>query len=307
MIFWKNEKSFAKTIEKNIELLLIDDGSNDTSEILVDEYSKKYQFIKSFHKSNGGLSDARNAGLKIARGIYICFVDSDDWVHSKYIECLHEACIAYSAGIAACDFRMVYEENIIEEDWMASINNRKYTTEQALTSLIQGKEFRAVAWNKLFQRELLNEEEFPVGRYHEDEFFTYRVIAKANRLAYVDYPLYFYYQRTGSIMNSVSIRHLDALDAIKERMNLLESQYPKLYESDKILYCSMCVNFYCDAKKIEKGKRVEYKERIRQSRKQVSFSFNEILGCSFKEKIYIIGSGLCLNFFCKILNVVRKR
>ena len=227
--------SIARQTYKYLEIILVDDGSFDKSPEICNEWREKDERIKIVHKKNGGLSDARNAGLAIATGEYIAFVDSDDWIHSEYIEQMYSAIKKYKTNVAACDISRVYTDEINEEIKIPTV--KCYSTEQALESLINGGIVRAVAWNKLYHKMLLKDESFEVGRYHEDEFFTYRILAKSKKIVYVNAKLYFYYQREGSIMNSISCKHLDVLDAYIERINFLCNRYPRLYEIDKKAFC----------------------------------------------------------------------
>lgn len=298
-------ESIVNQTYSNLEIILVDDGSPDNCPAMCDQWAAKDSRIRVIHKENGGLSDARNTGMEIASGSYICFVDSDDWIHPEYVERLYSACIEHQTSIAACDVQFVFDTSIIDYS-LPSFKSTCCTTEQALNTLIHGTGFRAVAWNKLYRRDILKNESFPVGRFHEDEFFTYRILAKAPTLAYVDAQLYYYYQRSGSIMNSVSIRHLDVLDAGLERMTFLQQSFPKLYHSDKAGFCVACVSYYRFSSKIPETERSKYKKKIRECRSVVSFSFSELFAYSAKELVYVIGSGLCIDIFCKILNIRRK-
>jgi len=200
-----------------LEIILIDDGSTDNCPEICEEWKKKDNRIKVIHKTNGGLSDARNAGLAISSGKYIAFIDSDDWVHKDYVWNLYSAIKKNNADISACDIQIVYDSSNPDID-NSMPNISSYTPEEALETLISGCKFRAVAWNKLFHKNILRGEWFKEGRYHEDEFFTYKILSKAKILSYVDSKLYYYYQRSGSIMNSISIKHFDALEAYNERL-----------------------------------------------------------------------------------------
>lgn len=241
-------ESLVRQTYKYLEIILVDDGSLDGCPHICDKWSERDNRIHVIHKTNGGLSSARNAGLKVAKGEYIAFLDSDDWIHTKFIEHLYITIKDYKVDIAACDICQVYTEK--QDEKINKLSVKIYSTEEALETLINGETFRAVAWNKLYHKNMLIGEQFETGRYHEDEFFTYRIMAKTNKLAYVDEKLYYYFQRKGSIMNSISYKHLDALDAYLERIAYFKDLYPKLYKIDKMRFCIACIYFYQETFKL---------------------------------------------------------
>ena len=298
-------QSIVNQTYKNLEIILVDDGSPDNCGKMCDDWAQKDSRIKVVHKANGGLSDARNAGMAVATGEYIAFVDSDDWVDIHFLELLYNAVLAHNVKLAACDAKTVY---LFESKNIADLPQAKvFTSQQALQTLTIGKEFRSVVWNKLYHRTLLENEQFEVGRYHEDEFFTYRILAKANHSVYVNAPLYYYFQRQGSIMNSASFRHLDALDAYIERIKFFKQNYPELYKKDKAIFCFACVNLYCDGLGLKYDEKKLYTAKIKNCRKQLKFKLSEFTNYSFKELIYILGSRFCINSMSKILSKRRDQ
>ena len=298
-------KSIVEQTYTNLEIILVDDGSPDLCPQLCDLWAEKDSRIKVIHKKNGGLSDARNAGLEVAEGEYIAFVDSDDWIESKYIEFLYLAIIQTEAEMSACQIRIVQEQDDVPEIKVQQTNVEIFSTEEALHSLINGYGFRAVVWNKLYKREFLLGEKFELGKLHEDEFFTYRIIDKCRSLAWIDTPLYNYRQRRGSIMATYSIRHLDTLDAAVGRLELLKNKYPKLYLNDKVTYCVSCLNYYCDMIKGRFGKEQQLaKKQILNYRAKVKFDIVEWFRLSPKNKIYVIGSStIFIRIFSKVRNL----
>lgn len=294
-----------QTYEK-LEIILVDDGSPDACGSMCDAWEQMDSRIRVIHKENGGLSDARNAGMAVATGEYIAFVDSDDWIDLCYLERMYGALKEHGAQMAACGVKFVYEGEVFEKQ--VPINAVAMTAEEALGTVIRGEGVRAVAWNKLYHRELLQGETFPVGKYHEDEFFTYRIIAKAQIIVFVPNELYFYLQRGSGIMGTVSVKHLDALDAYWERLHFLEKEYPRLYAIEKITFCNMCVGFYKMALAFSIGaeERKLHLKRIRFYRKQVKVSFAEWKSCSLRDKIFVWGSKVSMHGFCKLLDIKEK-
>lgn len=283
-------ESIVNQTYQKLEIILVDDGSPDNCPHMCEDWVSKDNRIKVIHKENGGLSDARNAGMKIATGEYIAFVDSDDLVSYTFIEELLNAILTTKSDLSACDVESFIDDTDVNlsEDAVGKVAS--YTSEQALSQLIKGQGFRAVAWNKLYHSSLLKDEEFEFGKLHEDEFFTYRIIDKCNRLAFVNVPLYKYRQREGSIMSVKSDRHLDMLEAGLQRLDLLKNKYPYLYYQDKITFCMGCLNCYSQAVQgnFENSKAV--KKKIKMFRKEIHFSLSEFSDLSLKDKYYVFAS-----------------
>lgn len=301
-------ESIVQQNYKNLEIILVDDGSPDKCPEKCDRWSKKDSRIRVLHKENGGLSDARNAGMSIATGQYIAFIDSDDWVERSYIACLYRAIQETGADISACDVREVFCKNDTPAVVDESIRITKSTPVEALGELLKGRTYRAVAWNKLYRAELIRGEHFEVGRLHEDEFFSYRIFDQATSLAYIDIPLYNYRQREGSIMSTLSVRHLDSLEAYLGRLCLLEKKYRELYRKDKITFCITCLNFYCDTYCRSYEDAAAVRRRIKQYRKRIKFSIRDIVKYSMKEIVYIVGSStLFIAWFSKLRACRGKR
>lgn len=293
-------ESIVNQTYHNLEIILVDDGSPDNCPLMCDKWAKKDKRIKVIHKENGGLSDARNAGMEIATGEYISFVDSDDLVDVVFLEELHRVADKTGAELVACDLQLFRSENELARS-PKIVGYKEYSSEQALSQLIKGKGFRAVAWNKLYKADLLLAERFEYGKLHEDEFFTYRIISKCSRLVFVDAPLYYYRQRQDSIMGAKSLRHLDGLEAGLQRLSFLKENYPNLYYSDRVTYCIGCINGYviADSGRFEKANQA--KKKIKAYRKCVEISVSEWLKYDMKSKIYILmSSPMLIGIFAKI-------
>lgn len=208
----------------NMEIILVDDGSTDQCGSICEENSTLDERIQVIHKENGGLSSARNAGLDIAKGKYVAFVDADDTIHREFIEILLALCEKYECDIAQCDFLTVAEDSL-----KMPLNPCQslifYTGAQALSALCIGKDDvkYSVAWNKIYRRELFQKIRYPKGRIHEDEFTTYKVLWKARKIVVTNQYLYYYLQRTGSIIRSrYSLKRLDVIAAFRERLEFLK-------------------------------------------------------------------------------------
>lgn len=230
---------------ENLEIILVDDGSTDKCPLICDDYAKKDKRIKVIHKNNGGLSDARNVGLEIAKGEYCAFIDSDDYVDTDFIKTLINSAINSHSDIAVCAYYI---------DSGMNLTKQKATTEKEISfNNIQAmKDFFAqksicgvMTWNKLYKRSLFtnNEITFPIGRIHEDNFTTYKLLYFAARVCYISDPLYYYVNRPGSIMNrGYSNNTLDIIDAAEEAYNWVCDKSIPLVEEVQSYQLNMIIN-----------------------------------------------------------------
>lgn len=210
---------------KNIEIILVDDGSPDKCPAICDEWQKKDNRIRVIHKSNGGLSDARNAGLDISTGKYIIFVDSDDWIMPDMAEKLYNALVRENADIASCGIINCEKEKTAEwgcEDFAGS-------SEEIYSLLYDDSKYPVSVWNKLYRRSCWENLRFPVGKICEDAFTTYQLIHNANRIVMIPQALYCYRIRQGSIMtSSFSAKKMDEEEAWRVNWQFMEKHYPQL-------------------------------------------------------------------------------
>lgn len=214
---------------KTLEIILVNDGSADSCPQICENYAAKDHRIKVIHQKNGGLSDARNAGLKVATGDFISFVDSDDLLALDFCQKLLDALFENNADIAECNFLMFEGENDLKN--LSHTRHAKteiFKTEKALELLIQ-QQLKQVVWNKIYRSEVIQDLQFPVGKINEDEFWTYKVFGNATKVVQIPDALYFYRQQEGSIMGKkYSIKRLDGLQALEERISYMKSQFPQL-------------------------------------------------------------------------------
>ena len=196
--------SLVRQSYKNLEIIVIDDGSTDNSGRICDEFAKKEKNIKVFHKKNGGLSDARNFGIKKAGGEIIAFVDSDDFVDEEYIGVMYGKMVQKDVDVVVCGYNFVKPK----KDVLSGKN-------AAIKLLTKHENIDIVAWNKLYRKSLFADNEiwFPKGKKHEDTLTTYKVLSKARKVVYLDEALYFYNERPGSITK---------IEKIEERLTMRE-------------------------------------------------------------------------------------
>lgn len=185
----------------NIEIILVDDGSSDNSPKICEDFANKDERIAVIHKKNGGQAEARNLGIEVCKGDYISFVDSDDWIEPTYIEELLKTAQKADADIAICDLKRVYSyEN---EKFTQKKCQQNYTPIEAIRRLFLKREVSFIGpVCKIYKRHLFNNIRFPVGKFHEDEFFSYKIFNNATKIAYTSEILYYYYQRADSTMGT---------------------------------------------------------------------------------------------------------
>lgn len=232
-------RSIMAQTYQNLEIILVDDGTKDQSGNICEQFARTDSRIRVFHKENGGLSDARNFGLDKARGSYIMFIDSDDWVDADMAEILYTACQKYNADIAECSYRNIYSDAVMEET-ACSAQIIEGDAVFALGAMLDWKYFKPNAWNKLYKRQVIGDIRYPKGKIHEDEFTTYKFIYNARKLVYVDISKYNYDRtRTDSITGErFRPDNLDVGFAFRERVDFFrEHHLDSLEEKMNNAYC----------------------------------------------------------------------
>lgn len=215
-------RSIAAQTYENLEIILVDDGSPDKCPALCDAWAEKDRRVRVIHKENGGLSDARNAGLAIATGEYISFIDSDDYIAPEFIAQLLAALQRTGADIAECATAYVDETGCILQHRNTTPVSEMDKME-ALRRLVLEDGIYQTVWNKLYRRGVMEGILFEKGKHHEDDFWTYQVFDRIQKLAVVEGALYFYLQRSGSIIGAgYTPKRLDGLEARFQRMEYLQ-------------------------------------------------------------------------------------
>ncbi len=205
----------------NLEIILVDDGSTDSSGVLCDKWNEKDDRIRTIHKQNGGLSSARNAGLEVAGGDYISFIDSDDYITVDYLEELVNALEKEDADFTFCDIESPRlgdaERRVTEPIVMSAGECRDYL----LNPLSREYVLMVIACNKLYKRTLLEKVRFVPGRLHEDEFMISNIIYDIKKAVYCPFRNYIYRVNDQGITgkeNTYNVRHLDVIDAYEDRI-----------------------------------------------------------------------------------------
>ena len=220
----------------SIEIILVDDGSPDKCPEICDAYAKQDKRIKVIHKENGGLSDARNVGLDVAKGEYIAFIDSDDWVEDSFIEQLLTNLISTNSDISICGYTLVNENNQ-KRHYSAQKDLELLENEEALRELFTQEKFGCMVWQKLYRKELFKDIRFPVNKLYEDVAVSLPLFIKSKQCVISNKELYFYFQRNSSIVNSrFNKNKLDMLEFIQNMIDYSHANEHKFDNETEAFY-----------------------------------------------------------------------
>lgn len=298
-------KSVVSQSYQNIEILLIDDGSNDGSEILCEQIASSDNRIKVMHKKNGGLSDARNVGIENANGKYITFVDSDDDIEKEYIEYLYDLIKENNTKMSIASYTVVSNGKKINLG--KGHTKKNMTTIECLDNMLCEKGFSISVCAKLYDIELFNDVKFPVGRLNEDNGTTYKLILQCNKIAYGNKSIYNYYKRSNSITTSqFNIKKYDLIELTDQMCDDIEKKYPSLKDvTDKKRITSrfsilrqMLVEQYNDENKIEEIENyiLERKQKIFKNNKMAMRDKLALITLLFGRKFFAFS----WKIYCKI-------
>lgn len=286
---------------QNLEIFLVDDGSLDNSGRICDEYAKKDNRIIAIHKSNGGLSDARNVAIEQATGKYITFIDSDDYVSLDMIEFLHQNVTKYQADISTCMYRSFCEKQAIDTVDQGGFRVHVFDAEQALETMLYQKECTTSAWGKLYLTKLFKNIRYPFGKICEDLDTTYLLFSKAKKIVISNCKKYYYLQRADSIINSkFNEKRMDALEFAKKETLYVQAYYPKITKSAINREFMEAIFILCQfdfKNKKYNNYYIKLKETIKRTRKTVIFDYQS----RFLYRIYAIATFLGYKNFTVLL------
>lgn len=235
--------SIVNQTYKKTEIILVDDGSTDKSGKICDYLAEKDNRIKVIHKKNGGLSSARNAGMMIAKGKYIGFVDSDDKISKDMYEILLNNMLKTGSKISICGRYYVYPDGTKKIRYKEKSNVTQMNAKEAIIRMNSFSSFDMAAWDKLYDKKIFNKIYFPEGKLSEDFFIMYKLFIKAKKICYTPQPLYYYFQREGSISHSKNI-NLDFIEAARQQMKDVTKIYPSLYDIVGTAFASANMTLY---------------------------------------------------------------
>lgn len=232
----------------NLEIILIDDGSPDESGVIADRLSEQDERIVVYHKKNGGLSDARNYGIDRANGDYLTFTDSDDFIDSKMIETLISLALKYDAEFVECKNCRCAETDTPDSFIIMKANSQEthsFIEDDKMKMFLNPHSVKTTAWAKLYSKRLFESIRYPVGKYHEDVFTTYKLVHDANKVVSTNYIGYVYRANSNSITTSkFNKKRLDAIEGKIEQAHFIEKHYPlyvDLAYAHIIYACNNCL------------------------------------------------------------------
>ena len=287
--------SILAQTHKDIEVILVDDGSPDNCGKICDDYSKKDSRIKVVHKPNGGLSSARNAGLDVATGDYIMFIDSDDFIDSNMVEFLLGTKRKTSADIVCCGMSRYRDGALYIIPETTSKNDIEvYDKITALKKLVL-TDVDCSSCNKLYAKELINEIRFKVGRNNEDKPFLFELYQKCNAVAYTNKVFYYYRVTEGSITNTMNEKSFDVLKNINDLKIEIENKCLNL--RDEIKLKETHTHIYM-ARNIQKNKcKGRFNREYNLSREYIKRNIILILFNSyFSIKVKVLAVAIILKF-----------
>lgn len=230
----------------NIEVVLVDDGATDSSGAMCDRYAGEDPRITVIHKKNGGLSSARNEGMKHIRGDYVVFIDSDDCIGPNHIRNLVDCAIQTGKPLVVTNATAAYVDEPVD---MSPVDDYEMTwfplTDAIVATVSLSAPFRSYAWGKLYARELFPLLRYPEGKLYEDQFVTYQVVYQAGGAVYESSDDYYYTtDRSGSIINSKPQGKLDFLQAVHDELGFVKQHVPEAYEAVYVRYCQALMDAY---------------------------------------------------------------
>lgn len=269
---------------ENLDIVVVDDGSTDSTGEICDRLAAKDARVRVIHKKNGGLSDARNVGMAAAKGSYIGFVDGDDWIDSDMYEKMLGAMRGQNAEAAVCRYRRVYRTNTVDQSKDRVI---LFEGQEALQYYVQETpdyDIQNAAWNKLYKKEVLAGIEFPVGKWYEDIMFTTRALSRTSRCIYLDSACYNYIiDREGSIMNAQINSHTftDQIPTYYEKTEFLGSLGREdLADIHDYFFYKRLLQFYVQVYHADMPERSSYLEQLTQIIQDNREHYGKAYGCA---------------------------
>ena len=226
----------------DIEIILVDDGSLDASGDICDEYDIKYRNIRVIHKTNGGLSDARNAGLEVAHGRYVTFIDGDDYVHPCFVEALMHTIETTGAQIAVCTWQELHDGDTPRQVNVEKAQCTSYSQEEAINTVFYQGALNHSACSRIFEMQLFDELRFPEGALYEDLAIIYPLLRKIEKVTLLKAPIYYYMHRDGSIITTMSLRRTQVLDHLEKLEQQVAHEAPQYLPAVRSRHMSACFN-----------------------------------------------------------------
>ena len=259
--------SLLEQTYRELEILLVNDGSTDHCGTICDEYAQKDARVRVIHKPNGGLADARNAALDVAQGRYFTFVDSDDWVSPDYVGNLYRALKKADADFSISCFVEIFEKDPTTPEPSHELKGFEVLSrEECLKRMLYQDGIDVTTPTKLYKRELFDGLRYPVGKLHEDILIAYQILSRAEKVARIENLDYYYFQRADSIMNAeFNPRRMDGVELCHAMMECVKRDVPSLGRAAECRYFSTVCNilFQIRDEKHEEERKTLWKEVLR--------------------------------------------
>ncbi len=294
-----------------LEIILVDDGAQDSSGQLCDLYALEDQRIKVIHKKNGGLSSARNAGLSIAQGEYIAFIDSDDYIQIDMMEKMYKKAQEEMADLIVCAYTCYRQEdgelisekdNVQLECVVDSGTALKYLVENRYNGMV-------MAWNKLYHRKLFKNIRYPEGKLHEDEYIIHRLLYLSNKIVFMPDTFYNYMIGNSSITTvKYNVRRLDGIGALLDRHAFFKEKHLKEYELKIVGHIFQSIVVSLEKSKYKREFQIVYKKISKELRERnIQILQNKYLSYRFKiwGSCFLVSPRLSY-FVLKILHIKRR-
>lgn len=292
-------RSLVEQTYENIEILLVDDGSTDSSGARCKAWAERDARVHYIYKENGGAASARNAALDVCRGELIAFVDSDDWIDADYLEILYKALITEKADISICGWK---NETACQNVPSDSVRDTVcYDKTEALNKLFYQEGYDTNMWAKLYRANLFEQIRFPVGNIYEDIAIIYKVFEKVSKVVYTDYNGYHYLLRdTGTTLKKFSKKKMDLIDVADEMEAYILDCYPEVSAAMKSKYVRANFHIYLQIPRV-----VEYE----QERNRIECNINKYRKSVLKDKrtrkgtkVALLLSGISYKLFYGLKN-----
>ncbi|MDQ0975373.1 glycosyltransferase involved in cell wall biosynthesis [Neobacillus niacini] len=269
---YKVERYLSKCVDsilnqtyRNLEVILVNDGSPDDCGNIAENYALLDNRVKVIHKENGGLSDARNYGMKYVTGEYTLFVDSDDWLDRSMIEELVKTSSKFQAEVVQSAFYYAYNDHLLFDSRVYKQNASPVVLDNKslMYELVKNNIVKNFAWGKLYKTKIIKDIPFKKGVLFEDVFWAHQVMQGVKTFVCVNKPFYFYLQRADSIVGTYTPRNLDILEGLKERHRFIEKYYENLTaESYKALLKNNLIHYILLLRNRKKDRNGLYRKEI---------------------------------------------
>lgn len=298
-------ESIVNQTYRNLEIILVDDGSPDGCPAMCDAWAERDERIRVIHKENGGGGSARNAGLVQAAGEYIAFVDSDDYISPGMYEGLLSL-MDRETDIVECGFVEAYDDRAALDMGLCTGEGAAYTALQAMREHVRDRIFRQLIWNKLYRRSVTEGIRFPEEKGIDDEFWTYRAIARARKLLRTEEKLYAYRQQEDSVMHRLRTgQMLSALRAKTERHDYLCAEMPELTAESLLSLWLGCLYVGQRAEREHSAEREAVLSQLESILRNYPADRTLRKQYRWKDRLWLSAGGVSFRLTCRIRNAMR--